>query len=288
MAEFDVWNKLDEYVIHPARGYWTADKDAGGWRYLGLIRGTRRILRGELGIDNPRFHLTEVYAKTKPNDPWADSYRQSAENMLLTAALALSEPGVQTFTVHKLHEGISFDDNGINPGNMEYHYGLLHRDNAPKPSFMGYVTAAEELDGATFRQWIFRDGKDGRLRGLVYDTPRGPLALLWDRTEGYKLTDHAPVKRKAGDKFFHWEPWFDHWRKKMPHAFKTTGTFLTVIDCIGRRRTVPAERGRVTLALDGGPRFVYGLDLSEFADEGAHESKHSGNDVEAIDKANRE
>ncbi|MBQ6009530.1 MAG: hypothetical protein IJL17_13405 [Kiritimatiellae bacterium] len=288
MEEFGVWRKLDEYVIHPARGYWTADKDAGGWRYLGLIRGTRRILRDEMGISEPHFHLTEVYAKTKPNDGWADSYRQSAENILLTAALAVSEPGVRSFTVHKLHEGISFDDNGIDPGNMEYHYGLLHRDNAPKPSFMGYVTAAEELDGATFNRWIFRDARDDKLRGLVYNTPRGPLALLWDRAEGFKLTDHAPVKRVCGAPFFHWEPWHDHWRVKKPRTFKAAGPSVTVVDCIGRRRTVPAREGRVTLVLDGGPRFVWGLDLSEFADEGPHERQHAAGDIDSNDKANRE
>ena len=288
MEECGTWRKLDEYVIHPARGYWTADMDSRGWRFLGLVRGTRRIMREEFGIDNPRFHLTEVYAKTMPNSSWADSYRQSAESMVLTAALSLSEPGVVSFCVHKLHEGVGFNDNGVNHKNMEYHYGLLHRDNAPKPSFMGYVTAAEELDGATFNRWIFRDEKADKLRGLVYDTPRGPLALLWDRTEGFLLTDHAPVKRVKGAPFFHWEPWFDHWRVKKPHTFKAAGGEVTTIDCIGRRKTMPVKDGHVTLFLDGGPRFVYGLDLSEFTDTSRHEREHNDSDIEEIDRQNRE
>ena len=288
MNEHEVWSKLDEYVIHPARGYWTADKDAGGWRYLGLIRGTRRILTKEFGIKNPQFHLTEVYAKTLPNNSWADSYRQAGENMLLTAALAVSEPGVRSFTVHKLHEDISWDDNGIKTGDMEYHYGLLHRDNSPKPSFMGYVTAAEELDGAKFRQWIYRNEKKDMLRGLVYDTPRGPLALLWDRTEGEMLCNHAPEPRKKGEPFFHYEPWRDHWRVKNRRTFNASGKTVTVVDVLGRRKELPVAGKRVTLTLDGGPVFVYGLSLMEFTHDRKHEAVHKESDVEEIDKQNRE
>lgn len=287
MDDYHAWDKLDEYVIHPGRGYRTADSDGGGWRYLGLIRGTRRILEKDLGVKNPKFHLTEVYVKTLPNNPWADSYRQAAENMVLNAALAMEE-GVNTFCVHKLHEGISWDDNGINDKNMEYHYGLLHRDNSPKPSFMGYVTAAEELDGATFRQWIFKNEKKDKLRGLIYDTPRGPLALLWDRVEGELLVNHAPKPRAKKAPFFHYEPWLDHWRVKKPRTFKAASGSVTVVDCIGRRRTVPTANGQVTLLLDGGPRFVYGLDLSEFTDTSRHEREHKASDIEEIDRQNRE
>ena len=288
MNEHEVWTKLDEYVIHPARGYWTADKDAGGWRYLGLIRGTRRILTDEFGIKDPKFHLTEVYSKTLPNNSWADSYRQAGENMLLTAALAVSEPGVRSFTVHKLHEGISWDANGIKVGDMEYHYGLLHRDNSPKPSFMGYVTAAEELDGAKFRQWVYRNEKKDKLRGLIYDTPRGPLALLWDRTEGEMLCNHAPEPRKKGEGFYHFEPWRDHWRVKNRLTFNAAGKTVTVIDVLGRRKELPVSGKRVTLTLDGGPIFVYGLTLTEFTHDKKHETVHKESDVEEIDKQNRE
>ncbi len=292
MDEHNVWEKLDEYVIHPGRGYWTADTDSGGWRYLGLIRGTRRILVKDLGVRNPKFHLTEIYVKTKPNDGWADSYRQSAENMVLNAALALEED-VRTFTVHKLHEGIGWNVNGIHPGNgkidpMEYHYGLLNRDNSPKPSFMGYVTAAEELDGATFRNWIFHNEKKDKLRGLIFNSPEGPFALLWDRAEGFLLTGHAPKPRVKGAPFFHYEPWMRHWRVRNVREFKTLDDEVTVIDPIGRRKTLKAVDGRVSLALDGEPVFVRGLDLSEFNDPSRHEAVHKAKDVEDIDRANRE
>ena len=288
MNDYHVWEKLDEYVIHPGRGYWTADFDGGGWRYLGLIRGTRRILEKDLGVKNPKFHLTEVYVKTLPNNSWADSYRQAGENMVLNAALAIEE-GVHTFCVHKLHEGISWDDNGINHNNFEYHYGLLHRDNAPKPSFMGYVTAAEELDGATFRNWIFRNEKNDRLRGLIFDGPDGgAFALLWDRAEGDHLPSHAPKPRVKGAPFFHYEPWMRHWRVRNVREFKALGDEVTVIDPIGRRKTIKATDGRVSLALDGEPVFVRGLDLSEFTDDSRHEREHQESDIEAIDRQNRE
>ena len=286
MDDYHAWDKLDEYVIHPGRGYRTADSDGGGWRYLGLIRDTRRNL-WNLGHRDPKFHLTEVYVKTKPNDAWADSYRQAAENMVLNAALAMEE-GVHTFCVHKLHEGISWDDNGINVKNMEYHYGLLHRDNSPKPSFMGYVTSAEELDGATFRNWIFRNEKKDKLRGLVFDSPEGPLALLWDRAEGDLLVKHAPKPRVKGAPFFHYEPWMRHWRVRTVREFKALGDEVTVIDPIGRKKTFKAVDGRVSLALEGEPVFVRGLDLSEFVDKSRHEAEHKASDVEDIDRANRE
>ncbi len=260
IQEKGIWDLLDGFAVHPGRGYFTADLGGGGWRYLGMVQGSRKLLL-EAGQGAKPLYLTEVYAKTMPNNNWHDSYRQAGENAVLNAAFALAE-NVAGFHVYQLHEGISFDENGVNPKNMEYHFGILHRDNSPKPSFMGYVTAAEELDGAKFVRYVKPEDKKDRLNGILFDTPRGKMALLYDRSEGHLQVSHAPFPRRKGEPFFHYEPWLDHWRVRKDHVFKATGKNVTVVDAIGRRTEIPAKDGHVRLNLSGAPVFVYGIDLA--------------------------
>ncbi len=259
IEEKGIFKLLDGFVVHPGRGYFTADEAAGGWKYLGIVQKSKKIYADYGHADKP-IYLTEVYVKTKPNDGWADSYRQSGENALLTAALALAE-GMAGFHLYQLHEGISFDENGIDPSNMEYHYGLLHRDNSPKPSFMGYVTAAEELDGAKFLRYVKSADKKKKLRGMEFETPHGKLAILYDRSEGTMQMKHGAFPRKKNEKFFHYEPWLDHWRVRKSHTFKTTRPVVTVVDVLGRRTEIPSENNSVTLSLSGAPVLVYGIQL---------------------------
>ena len=150
------------------------------------------------------------------------------------------------------------------------------------------IDGDENWSGATFRNWIFHNEKKDKLRGLIFNSPEGPFALLWDRAEGFKLTDHVPKPRVKGAPFFHYEPWMRHWRVRNVREFKALGDEVTVIDPIGRRKTVKAVDGRVSLALDGEPVFVRGLDLSEFNDPSRHEAIPMPSDIEDIDRANRE
>ncbi|HPW75448.1 MAG TPA: hypothetical protein PLJ32_05680 [Kiritimatiellia bacterium] len=255
-----IFDRLDGIAIHPARGFFTADDAAGGWKYLGLVRGSKKMYASFGYADKPMYY-TEVYAKTKPNDGWADSYRQAGENTFLTCALAVAE-GAAAMHFYQLHEGISYDEDGVNPNDMEYHYGLLMRDDSPKPSFMGFVTAAEVLDGARFGRWIQPEEKADKLRGMTFDSPNGPFAILYDRTEGTETRWHAPVRRVKGAPFFHYEPWFNHWRVVKKHTFRATKDVVTVTDVLGRTQTFAASNGEITLELTGAPVVVHGIDVS--------------------------
>lgn len=261
-----IFGKLDMFVVHPGRLNWTPDLVGGGWRYRGLILGSKRIYADFGHADTPII-LTEVYAKTQPNSQHSDSLRQSAENAVLNAVIAKAD-GMAGFCVFQLHEGTSFDENGFPMGGrtapVQWHYGILNRDNSPKPSALGYETAAEELEGARFVCEVRLAGT--ALRGFLFDTPRGPLAVLWDRTEGYDLRTQGPRVRAAGEPFFHFEPWLENWRVKKDYVFKVAdGTESVIVrDAIGRKREIAAAAGRVSLALTGAPVFVRSLDPAQF------------------------
>ena len=263
-----IFGKLDIFVVHPGRLNWTPDAVGPGWRYRGLILGSKRIYAA-FGHAATPILLTEVYAKTQPHSGAGDSLRQSAENAVLNAVIAKAD-GMAGFCAFQLHEGVSFDENGIAPGNgkvreVEYHYGILNRDNSPKPSAIAYETAAEELEGARFLREVRLPGTE--LRGFLFDTPRGPLAVLWDRTEGFDLRTQGPRRRAGREKFFHFEPWLDNWRVRVPYAFRAApgATRVEVRDAIGRRSEVDVEGGTASLTLTGAPVFVRGLAPDQFA-----------------------
>ena len=267
IEEKGIFGKLDTFVVHPGRLGWTPDAVGPGWRYRGLVLGSKRIYSA-LGHAATPILLTEVYAKTQPHSPAGDSLRQSAESAVLNAVIAKAD-GMAGFCAFQLHEGTSFDENGIAPRSgktrdVEWHYGILNRDNSPKPSAIAYETAAEELDGARFVREVRLAGTE--LRGFLFDTPRGPLAVLWDRTEGFDLKTQGPRRRAKREGFFHFEPWLDNWRVRVPYAFKAaTGVGHAIVrDAIGRERAVPARNGTVALELTGAPVFVRGLAPEQF------------------------
>ena len=75
-----------------------------------------------------------------------------------------------------------------------------------------------------------------------------------------------PKARQKGA-FRHLEAWQRHWAVRKTHKFRTTEKEVTLVDIIGRRRTVKPNGGYVTLELGGEPVMAYGLDLSrEFAE----------------------
>lgn len=233
-------------ALHPGRGNMTPDYTGDGWTYLGGIRRFRKAM-DELGIR--KMHLSEVYAATHPNDSWKDSYRHAAENVVLTYAIGLAE-GVESIQFYQLHDAVWHDLGGVNPADSEYHYGLLMRDGTIKPSLLAYAAVAEALDGAAFAGYLdFGD----KVRGIGFETPRGPLAVVYDRTDGYILTDRKKKNFAAA------EPWVDTWKTRRNKIFDAVGDEVTVIDPIGRAKKVQAKNGKVTLELSGAPLMVYGI-----------------------------
>ncbi len=241
------WDWFDAVALHPGRGNVTPDDTGEGWTYLGAIRRTKAVL-DRLGVKP--LYLTEVYACTQANNWWVDSMRQSAENTILTFAIGKAE-GMAAVLFYQMHNGVWFDVGGININDREYDFGLLNRDCSPKPSLMAFATIAEELDGAEFVRYVERAGT--ALRGMEFVTPTGRFAVLYDRTDG-------TLQSVESDDFIHLEPWITHWKTKTSHVFKAKGD-VVVRDCIGRRRVVTAVNGQVTLALDGAPLIVHGLEL---------------------------
>ncbi len=271
-----VFDKMTGLTLHPGRGYYTADNTHGGWVYRGIIQRARRKFDA-MGFSDKEIHMTECYASTHPNDGWKDSYRQATENTLLNLVIAAAEPRVKTMMFYKLHQGLSSDPhgypwaaaNGITTVNSEYDYGLLMRDDSPKPSLLAYAAACEQLDGATFRRELPIPKGGPTLRALEFATPRGSMAVLFDRSESgnyhYLWRMRCPRGVPKGLNLYrHLEAWERHWRKRVKHTFRTTAKEVTVYDVIGRKRTIPAdENGTVTLELDGEPVMAYGLNLND-------------------------
>ena len=305
MKQAGVFELVDGLTLHPGRGFYTADTTQGGWVYRGIIHRARRRF-DEIGYSAKEIHMTECYAATHPNDAWKDSQRQAAENTLLSLAIAGMEPRVKSMMFYKLHQGTSQDPHGypqahpsgVTTVNPEYDFGLLMRDDSPKPSLLAYAATCEHLDGASFlgERGAGADRSD-TLRGFAYSTPRGNMAVLFDRAEGgnlYKQWERQlpkEIAKKARSGLFrHKEPWVRHWRTSKHYSFALApGAKPEVYDVIGRRRDVRVEGGKLRLDLDGEPMFVYGLDLAAvFPATGSRQAPYEAISERDIDYAAEE
>ncbi len=258
--ELGGWDLIDGFALHPGRGnvapdYPVTDPFAetkiepkgGYWNYYGSVRTAALMLRTYPG--NKPLWLTEIYAPTFPNSFWEDSMRHGTENLVLTYALARAE-GVKSAMWYQLFDSVWHDRLGADDKDREYHFGLLNRDLSLKPLVLAYATIAEALDGAVFKGWIRFD--EPSARGLSFDTPRGPMAVLWSRADGYTLS------RKVPD-FPSPEAWVDTWKTKTPLEIAAEGAAVTVLNPIGQPAVLPAEGGKARLELTGTPAIVYGI-----------------------------
>ncbi|WP_329378137.1 hypothetical protein [Streptomyces sp. NBC_01716] len=257
------WDLIDAFAFHPGRGNftpdyapppseWTQGSSGSYWNFLGALRKAREVVDTYGG--NKELWLTEAYASTKPNAWWTDTYRNAAENTLLTLALAKSE-GVRGVNWYQLHDTTIHHPQEADPGNVEYHFGLMNRDTSAKPSLLAFATAARVLDRADFVRHLAFADQD--IKGLLFTTPEGPVSILWSRKDGYVLNaDHTADPWYASP-----EPWTDRWTTKtdvVAHSATVKGT-VRELNCIGQERTLTAAGGKVTVRLDGAPRVYYGL-----------------------------
>jgi hypothetical protein len=240
------WPLIDAVAFHPGRGNSTPDyiNQSEYWSYLTGIKAMKKTV-AELG---PKpIWITEAYANTAPNSSWYDTYRQATENVILTFALALAED-IKGVLFYQLHDSVWYDQGGVNPGDIEYFYGLLDRKGAVKPSLMAYCAIAEALDGATFSKQLELGEHE---KGLLFNRPDGQMAILWSRREGYSLKT-----------FPHPEPWLKHWKESVTVLVPVSGPDAAVFDSLGRKTTVVAKDGKVSLKLDGAPLMIVGTDYS--------------------------
>lgn len=254
------WDLIDAFAYHPGRGNFTPDYvppggdwDAGPsgayWNFAGGLKQLKTLMAQH---GQKEIWLTEAYAPTRPNSWWNDTYRHAAENVLLTLAISKAE-GIKCVCWYQFYDSVYGMAQVADPLNTEYHFGLLNRDLSPKPSLLAYATAARTLDQATFRgRLTFANPKTF---GLWFDTPQGPVTVLWNRADGYLLnttgqrTDwHFPAP----------ETWVDPWPTKTALRLAATSA-VRQVDAIGRTKNLSPTNGRVTVTLDGAPRIYYGL-----------------------------
>ena len=269
LKEYEIDKYVDIIDLHPGRGSWTPDKAYIYWGYLELIYRWQNSLAGA-GINGKGLIMTEAYSCTHPHNGFRDSFRQSADNMLLTIVIAYAQHAEGVF-IYQLHEGTTWDQGALDPevgqpGRSEENaYGMLHADNSPKPSLLGFQTATKHLDGVSFVQ-------EGDLPGTkvhVYEfkTDRGLLHVMMDRTDGNELNTinvHPTLKKKDAKGrmipvVMHKEPWLPYWKSSRKQTFAATGDRVKVVDAIGREQEFPVRNGKVELTLNGAPVIVYGL-----------------------------
>ena len=258
------WDLIDGFAYHPGRGNFTPDYipspgdwDAGAhglyWNFLGGLRRLQAIMDQHGRKD---IWLTEAYACTRPNAWWNDTYRHAAENIFLTLAIAKAE-GIKGVLWYQFHDSVLGMPQLADPDNVEYHFGLMNRDISPKPSLLAYANAARALDEATPLGWL--TFPNPQTKGLLFSTPAGQAAVLWNRADGYILN---PAHDPAGWHFPAPEVWVDPWPTKTTLSVPTTGSTLKQLDCIGQATTVQAPGKRASVVLDGAPRLFVGVDLS--------------------------
>jgi hypothetical protein len=256
------WDLIDGIAFHPGRGNFTPDYipdgtwDAGAsgtyWNFLGGLRRLKDLI-AQYGPKE--IWMTEAYACTKPNAWWNDTYRHAAENVFLSLALAKAE-GVRCVCWYQFHDSVLGNPQIANPTDGEYHYGLVNRDTSAKPSLLAYANAAHLFDQATFIRWLTFEHTDNK--GLLFDSPDGEFAVLWNRADGYILNaDHDP----SGSYFAAPELWVDPWPTKTSLLAPAVGATVTQLDCIGQETVLAAASGHVAVTLDGAPRIFRGLHL---------------------------
>ncbi len=255
MDKAGCWDYCDVLSLHPGRLNQTPDNPGPDWQwnYRAQIQSTKGFMKSIREKHPLDLILTEVYARTPPNKNDSDSTRSAAENLILSCMLAKVE-GATALNWYQMHDSVHSNVGGINEFNTEYHYGLLRRDGTVKPSLLAFCTISEALDGAEFdRSVSYEDDR----RAWFFRTPRGSMAIIYDRKDGYYPYDGMFTGRPFAG---HLEPWLDHWKSHTDYRFEAPKGFVVVRDAIGRTRKVKADaNGRVTLKLSGAPLIVYGL-----------------------------
>jgi len=260
------WELLDGIALHPGRGNFTPDypvtvpwnefeKPSSGyqyWNYYGSIRILKNFIKAH-GNDKD-LYLTEVYALDFPNHSWNDTPRESAENVVLSFALAAAE-GVKNALYYQLFNSVWNNQLGVREDNREYFFGLINRDLSFKPSLMAYCNISEALDGARFKGWIKFSENNPFSKGIMFDTPKGPMSIIWDRIEG----DILP--RPNGNSSP--EPWISSWNIQTELTLPCKEESITVLNAIGQKESIPVKDHKATITLTGAPVIIYGMDASQ-------------------------
>ena len=115
--------------------------------------------------------------------------------------------------------------------NREYFFGLINRDLSFKPSLMAYCNISEALDGARFKGWIKFSENNPFSKGIMFDTPKGPMSIIWDR----RYTSTSQWEQFSGtlDQFMEYTNGTDFALQRRKHYG---------IECHRTKRINPGER----------------------------------------------
>lgn len=89
----------------------------------------------------------------------------------------------------------------------------------------------------------------------MFDTPKGPMSIIWDRMEG----DILP--RPNGNSSP--EPWISSWNIQTELTLPCKEESITVLNAIGQKESIPVKDHKATITLTGAPVIVYGMDASQ-------------------------
>ncbi|MGN1367032.1 MAG: hypothetical protein ACI406_16805, partial [Victivallis vadensis] len=222
------------------------------WNYLKTLVDIRRALR-EFG-DKP-IYCSEFYAPTAPNTSCSNNERSGAEDLALMFALGTAAD-VKNMMYYRLddidrHTPIATAAQLGEPQHRESYFGLVRRDWVPKASLWSYAAAARFFDRAEFKGDVELGPE---LFGLLFDSPQGEFAVLWNRREGY--VDHEAFTPRP----WHRPPWQELWTRQDPVVLPAD-RFVTVTDVVGRSRKLSPVSGKVTVPLTGAPVYVKGAKL---------------------------
>jgi len=248
------WDMFEALAFHAAGSPRAIDFDDGNtyWSYLATLRQIRAVMKK---YGQKELWMTELYAPAGPNSSCSNNERTSAEDIMLSIALAVAADvrGIMhyCFDDYTMCEEIKTARDIGEPFEREQYFGLVRFGWTPKAGLWAYQTAAYCFDGVKFLGDVELADKD--LRGLLFEGRNGPFAVLWSRKEGYMLHED-PIRYNT-----HRPAWEDGWTIKTPLTIEPSSKELTVIDCVGRTRKIaPDAGGKTTIQLTGSPIYVFG------------------------------
>ncbi len=254
------WNSFEILAFHASGTPRSPDFDDGNtyWSYLATLRRVHEAMRK---YGKKELWMTEMYAPTAPNSACSLTERQAAEDIALMFGLAIAADvrGVMPYCLDDFdpQEEIKTAKDLGEPSERENYFGIVRRDWTPKASLWSYQTAAWLFDGAKFIGDVALPDKD--LHGLLFDTPKGNLAMLWSRKEGYQ--DHGP----SHTRFTHLPPWVDPWTTRTPLTIQPEKSQVKVVDAIGREKILnPDQNKNITVELTGSPVYILGGHFKPF------------------------
>ncbi|WP_043361039.1 sugar-binding protein [Microbacterium testaceum] len=206
---------VDGVVLHPYSYPVSADAlDETLTRVDALVREYNG------GVSKPLW-ITEHGWPTGTNAR-AVSEREQASNIARSAVISAAHDAARYYVYDLVSDG-------TDPAETEQNFGLLRAaDDArgaytPKPAFAAYSIAAAQLAGATPAG---RDDSVDGVRQFLFDTPDGPLRVLW--------SDSPRTVRLSAD------------------------AAVAVTDAYGRTDTLDGSGGDVFVTVDGDPLYVRG------------------------------